>query len=224
MALSQSDSIIESRINLYLPHLNEYQSRHYLGAEAESLGWGGKIKISELTGVCRATISIGVKEVKEWKQQETSTRIRKHGGGQKRKTEKNPELLTSINEIISPHTMGDPGNPLIWSSKSVRKVQKSLLEQGYQISHETVRTCMKSLGYSLQSSKKAKEGGDHPDRDAQFEHINAQSKEFLSAGDPVISEKKKKKGRCSTMYDKIQASHISPIDIKESKVKCFEMV
>ena len=89
--------------------------------------------------------------------------------------------------------MGDPENPLIWSSKSTRKVADSLLVKGYKISHETVRKSMQELGYSLQSNKKTKEGGEHPDRDAQFEHINSISKEFLSAGDPVISVDCKKK-------------------------------
>ena len=96
-------------------------------------------------------------------------------------------------EIILPHTMGDPEKPLIWCSKSTRKIQKVLLGRGYQISHESVRQCLKSLGFSLQSNKKTKEGGNHPDRDAQFEYINNNAKDFLSAGDPVISVDCKKK-------------------------------
>ena len=173
-----------------LPHLNERQRRICLGAEAKSIGWGGKRKISQLTGVCRETISRGMNgsdhELGQF-------RIRKKGGGQKKDSEKYPGLLDDINEIISAHSMGDPCRPLIWSSKSVRKVSKSLHENGYQISHDTVRKTMISMGYSLQSNKKTKEGGDHPDRDAQFEHINTLSKEFLISGDPVISVDCKKK-------------------------------
>ena len=119
--------------------------------------------------------------------------IRKEGGGRKKKSEKHPQLLSDINDIVSPHAMGDPMNPLIWSSKSTRKVCKELQEKGYEISHETTRMAMKDLGYSLQSNKKTKEGGKHPDREAQFEYINVLSKEFLAAEDPVISVDCKKK-------------------------------
>ena len=190
MDLSVSDQIIHTRLHRVLPNLDERQRRLYLGAEADSLGWGGKSKISLLSGVCRDSIAKGVAAVK---QEETSTRIRKKGAGRKKASEKYPNLLNDINEIISPHTMGNPCNPLIWSSKSARKVQKALQEKNYQISHETVRSGMKSLGYSLQSNRKTKEGGDHPDRDAQFEHINTLANDFLSSGDPVISVDCKKK-------------------------------
>jgi len=89
--------------------------------------------------------------------------------------------------------MGDPENPLIWCSKSIRKIHTELRKLGYQISHETIRKCLQILGFSLQSNKKTKEGGSHPDRDAQFEHINRVSKDFLSTGDPVIAVDCKKK-------------------------------
>ena len=102
-------------------------------------------------------------------------------------------LLLDIMEIVIPHIMGDPEKPLIWCSKSVRKIKKILDERGYSISHETIRNNLKILGFSLQSNKKTREGGDHPDRDAQFEHINTVSKMFLATGDPVISVDCKKK-------------------------------
>ena len=133
MDLSVSDQIIHSRLHRILPHLDERQRRLYLGAEADSLGWGGKSKISLLSGVCRDSIAKGVVAVK---QENTSARIRKKGAGRKRASEKYPDLLNDINEIISPHTMGNPCNPLIWSSKSASKVQKALQEKDYQISHE----------------------------------------------------------------------------------------
>jgi hypothetical protein len=185
-----SDQIISLRINSVVAHLNERQVRIYLGAEARSLGWGGKTRVSKLSGVCRDSISRGVNELND---DVTESRIRKKGGGRKRDTEKHPALLHDINEIIGAHTMGDPCNPLVWSSKSVRKICNALKDKGYSISHETVRQCMILLGYSLQSNKKTKEGGDHPDRDSQFEYINTSAKEFLSSGDPVISVDCKKK-------------------------------
>ena len=199
--LSKSDKTLQKRIRIVLPLLNERQSRIYLGAEAESIGRGGISTVHKLSGANRRTIAAGVKEiasgVKEIEQEKVSKsgkgRIRKKGGGRKKEVDKNPKILLKIMEIILPHTMGDPEKPLIWCSKSVRKIQKVLRDEGYHISHETIRYYLKSLDFSLQSNKKTKEGGNHPDRDAQFEHINSVAEEFLSAGDPVISVDCKKK-------------------------------
>ena len=194
MELSSTDKIIQTRITGVLSHLNERQRRIYLGAEAQSLGWGGVTKIHQLSGVNRQTIADGLRELgSKSVQADKKGRIRKKGGGRKKEVEKHPQLLLDMIEIVIPHIMGDPEKPLIWCSKSVRKIKKVLEEQGYSISHETIRKIMRILGFSLQSNKKTKEGGDHPDRDAQFEHINAVSKEFLAAGDPVISVDCKKK-------------------------------
>jgi hypothetical protein len=201
MKLSESDNALQKRIEIMLPLLNERQSRIYLGAEAESLGRGGISKVNKLSRANRRTIAAGVKEiaagVKEIEQKKVSQsgkgRIRKKGGGRKKEVEKHPQILLKLMEIILPHTMGDPEKPLIWCSKSIRKIQKSLREEGYQISHESIRKYLQSLDFSLQSNKKTKEGGKHPDRDAQFEHINSVAKDFLSSGDPVISVDCKKK-------------------------------
>lgn len=108
-------------------------------------------------------------------------------------TEHQPELLCAIEDIISPHTVDDPINPLKWTSKSLRKISKALQNIGYEVSHEIVRKCLMELNYSLQSNKKTKEGGNHPDRDAQFEFINELSKDFISHKEPVISVDCKKK-------------------------------
>jgi len=138
--------------------------------------------------------STGAKENKECTAIKLKeVRIRRVGGGRKTKIEKYPLLLQDIMELVRPHMMGDPESPLIWCSKSIRKIHTELRKLGYQISHETIRKCLQILGFSLQSNKKTKEGSDHPDRDAQFEHINSVSKEFLSSGDPVISVDCKKK-------------------------------
>jgi transposase len=194
MELSATDKIIQARINSVTPILNEYQRRVYLGAEARSIGWGGISKIHRLSGVNRQTLAAGIKESGQETASETKNgRVRKKGGGRKKEVEKSPRLLEAIKEIVSPHTMGDPEKPLMWCSKSMRKIKEGLRGSGYEISHETVRQCLRGLGFSLQSNRKTKEGGDHPDRDAQFEHINAVTKEFVLAGDPVISVDCKKK-------------------------------
>jgi len=194
MELSVTDKVIQHRINRVLPLLDERQRRIYLGIEADDIGWGGITKIHRLTGVNRQTIGSGHKEINQDSVKTLDKcRIRKKGGGRKTEVAKYPQLLQDIMEIISPHILGDPEKPLMWCSKSVRKIRDVLLHRGYQISHETIRKCLQILGFSLQSNKKTKEGGDHPDRDAQFEHINAVAEEFLASGDPVISVDCKKK-------------------------------
>ena len=194
MELSVTDKITKKRIYSVLPLLNERQRRIYLGAEAESIGWGGITKIHRLTGINRQTIASGHKEIKQEAVKNLEKgRIRKKGGGRKTEITKYPQLLQDIMEIISPHILGDPEKPLMWCSKSIRKIRDVLLQRGYQISHETIRKCLQILGFSLQSNKKTKEGCDHPDRDAQFEHINAVAEDFLATGDPVISVDCKKK-------------------------------
>lgn len=188
----QSDEVLKIRIEKILPILNENQKRLYLAAEAESIGWGGITKIASLSCTSRKTIAKGANESIEFSESK-KTGIRKKGGGRKKLIEHHPELLKSIEDIVAPHTMGYPMNPLIWTSKSIRNITKALQAIGYNICHEVVRKCLKELDYSLQSNKKTKEGGKNPDRDAQFEFINAQSKEFISCKDPVISVDCKKK-------------------------------
>ncbi|MBW6537614.1 MAG: ISAzo13 family transposase [Mariniphaga sp.] len=189
----EKDDIIKARIETVLPMLNERQARIYLSAEAQSIGWGGKSKIAQLSSVTRRTIAKGEIESLLKEDNTPQTRIRKAGGGRKKAIEHQPKILQAIEDIVSPHTMGNPMNPLIWTSKSIRKITAELLTLGYKVSHEVVRQCLIELGYSLQANKKTKEGGDSPDRDAQFEHINKIAKEFAKSNDPVISVDCKKK-------------------------------
>jgi Rhodopirellula transposase DDE domain len=189
----ETDEIIKKRIETVLPYLNETQSRIFLGAEAQSIGRGGKSKIAKFASVARRTVAKGVNELLGNNQSLNTKRIRKEGGGRKKLTVHQPEILKAIEDIVSPHTMGDPMNPLIWSSKSSRKISAELLSVGLKVCHEAVRQCLIELGYSLQSNKKTKEGGDSPDRDEQFLHINETAKEFAQSKDPVISVDCKKK-------------------------------
>jgi len=189
----EANNIIKKRIEAVLPILNERQRRIYLSAEAQSIGWGGKSKIAQLSSVTRRTIAKGETESLLKEDNTPQTRIRKEGGGRKKAIEHQPEMLQAIEDVVSPHTMGNPMNPLIWTSKSIRKITAELLILGYKVSHEVVRQCLIELGYSLQANKKTKEGGDSPDRDAQFEHINKTAKEFAASNDPVISVDCKKK-------------------------------
>jgi hypothetical protein len=157
---------IKDRISTMLPLLDEKQSRLYLAAEAKSCGWGGKSKISRLSGVNRMLISRGAKELKNPDIQSPKDRIRKKGAGRKKEIDKQEGLVSAIKEIVEPHTMGAPMRPLLWTGKSVRKIQELLKEQGYKASHELIRQILQQeLKYSMQSNKKTKEGGDQPDRD-----------------------------------------------------------
>jgi hypothetical protein len=189
----ESDEIIRERIKTILPMLNERQRRVYLSAESKSLGWGGKSKIAELASVTRRTIAKGELESAGKETDSSNARIRKEGGGRKKIIEKHPEILQKIENIVSPHTMGDPMNPLKWTSKSIRNIASELHASNYKISHEAVRQSLIDMGYSLQANKKTKEGGDSPDRDAQFEYINTTAKDFENTNDPVISVDCKKK-------------------------------
>ena len=189
--MQERDKVIKVRIESILPLLDERQKRIYLAAEAKSIGWGGVTKISKLTSVSRKTISN--KDTNLSIGRSNGNRVRKAGGGRKRQTEHYPELLKTIESIVSPHTMGDPMNPLLWTSKSIRKITKSLKDKGFNVCHEVTRKCLIEMNYSLQANKKTNEGGNNPDRDAQFEFINKLSKDFISKKEPVISVDCKKK-------------------------------
>ena len=186
----ETDVVVEARIAAVLPLLNERQSRLYLAAEAKSIGWGGLSKIALLSRVSRRTIAKGAHEGPAT----TPTgRIRKAGGGRKKSAEKHPALLAKIASLVAPHTMGDPTNPLLWTSKSVRKITAELAASGLKVCHEVVRTCLTALGFSLQANKKTDEGAKAEDRNEQFEHINALARSFMEQGNPVISVDCKKK-------------------------------
>ena len=187
------DLKIKERIASITPFLNEKQTRLYLASEAKSYGWGGKSKIAELSGTSRFLISRGEKELDNPDLQTDINRIRHKGGGRKKEVEKQAGLVSSILQIVSPHTLGDPMKPLLWTSKSVRHIQEALKKQGFHVSHELIRQILKEQEYSLQTNRKTKEGGEHPDRDAQFEFINNQTKSFISNNQPVISIDCKKK-------------------------------
>jgi len=186
----EEDTVVKERITTILPLLNERQSRIYLAAEAKSIGWGGKSKIALLSHTSRKTIAKGQKEPQG---QELTNRIRKAGGGRKKIIDKNPEILLKIKDLVAPHTMGDPMNPLIWTSKSVRKITAELVALKYEVCHEVVRQCLKTLGFSLQANKKTDEGSTNEDRNAQFDYINHLAIAFMEQGNPVISVDCKKK-------------------------------
>ncbi len=191
----QTNNLIRTKYKKILPHLNEKQTRIVLAADAESMGRGGLSKVSKLSGISRVTLNIGIRELASVpeKKDATNARIRKADGGRKKKTKKNNNLEKVIEEIVSPHTMGDPMRPLLWTNKSLRNIAEAAKNMGYNISHKLAGVILKNGGYSLQGNRKTNEGGTHIDRDAQFNYINDLAKDFLGNSEPVISVDCKKK-------------------------------
>ena len=191
-----SDDELQEKFKLLLPHLNEQAARLYLGSEAQILGRGGKQRVAKLAGVSRVRIDKGIAELtaeKAVKEDSPSQKIRKAGGGRKQHKESQAGLIEALESIVNPHTRGDPMKVLLWSSKSLRNIEKSLKEKGYLVSYVTVGELLKSLGYSLQGNKKTDEGGNDPDRNEQFEFINKTALSFMADNAPVISVDCKKK-------------------------------
>jgi len=191
----ETDIVLQKKYEKLLPILNEHTTRLYLASEAESLGRGGKQRVSRLAKVSRVRINKGIKELNDpiLKENEDPNRIRKVGGGRKKLKEINSKLVETLESIVSPHTMGDPMKVLLWTNKSLRNITKVLNEKGFKISYVTVGEILKSIGFSLQINKKTEEGGKDPDRNAQFEHINEKSLLFMGDNQPVISVDCKKK-------------------------------
>ena len=175
------------------PLLNESQRRYVAAADAEFIGHGGITSVSKASGLSRSTITIGIKELKEQNFVENKERSRKEGGGRKSLFETNKDLERAIDLIVSPVTRGDPESPLVWCAKSLRNIADALQLMGHKISHNAVGTILKEKGFSLQANRKTNEGGNHPDRDEQFEFINNHVKSYINKGHPVISIDCKKK-------------------------------
>lgn len=179
------------KFDLMLPLLDERQRRIYLASEAEAIGHGGVSVVSRLSGCARSTLD-GALDPTELTALPAG-RVRRPGGGRKGAVDADPELLVAVKKLVDPDTRGDPDSPLQWVSKSTRQLARALKVKGFKVSHKLVGRILKQLGYSLQSPVKTREGKQHPDRDAQFQHISAQVTEHQVAGEPVISVDTKKK-------------------------------
>ena len=186
-------SLLKEKYDLLLPHLDEKSRRLYLSSETISLGRGGKSLVSRLTKVSRVTLTSGEKELRLKLTSQHKKEIRKKGGGRKKASVLDNALTQAVKDLVNPHTLGDPMSPLLWTSKSTRKLEQELKCQGFIVSYNVVNRILKSEGFSLQSNRKTDEGGKHEDRDVQFTHINNTTIDFIASGDPVISVDCKKK-------------------------------
>jgi hypothetical protein len=173
--------------------LDERGRRAVAASEALALGWGGISAVAQATGRSRATIGVGIKELRGAVAPAPAGRVRRAGGGRSRIVEKDPGVLPDLARLVEPTTRGDPESPLRWTCKSLRKRAAELGRAGPQVSHQWVAHTLAQVGYALQANRKTREGGAPPDRDAQFAHIHDTAAAFLAAGDPVISVDAKQK-------------------------------
>jgi transposase len=177
------------------PEMDERRRRQWAAAEARDLGWGGVTAVAQATGLSRTTITAGLRELDlpAKRRAAEAVRVRRPGGGRKKIAENDPELLTALESLIEPATRGDPESPLRWTCKSTRRLAEELTRQNHPVGPRSVAALLHEAGYSLQANRKTREGASHPDRDAQFEYINACVKRFLKRGQPAISVDTKKK-------------------------------
>ncbi len=169
------------------------RSRRLLAAnEALAHGYGGVSAVAKATGLARSTINRGIREFRSGRN-EIGSRVRRAGGGRKSAVVHQPDLPAALETLIEDAIRGDPCSPLRWVSRSLRHLVKTLAAQGFQASQRVVANLLREQNYSCQANRKTREGGNHPDRDAQFAHINATVKAAIAAGEPAISVDTKKK-------------------------------
>jgi len=183
---------IGERYRALAGEFDERRRRLWAGAEALSHGRGGQAAVVRATGISATTVAKGMREVRASETLEAG-RVRRSGGGRRPLSETDETLLRDLEALVASDARGDPESSLLWTAKSVRALARALREKGHQISHETVAKLLRCLGYSLQSNRKALEGASHPDRDAQFAHINQTVAGAQAAGQPTISVDTKKK-------------------------------
>jgi hypothetical protein len=186
---------IQTKYRSLEPEMDERLRRQWAAAEARDVGWGGITAVAEATGISRTTITAGLRELtlpEEERAMEVS-RIRRPGGGRKSLTETDAGLLAALEALIEPTTRGDPESPLRWTCKSTRLLADELTRQNHSVRARTVAKLLRKAEYSLQANRKTREGSSHPDRNAQFEYINASVQQFLKRGQPAVSVDAKKK-------------------------------
>src|ERR1017187_716952 len=190
---------IKKKFSQLAPWMDEKCRRLWAAAEAQSLGYGGVSAVAQASRLSRTTIQSGLEELGAQPEPPpkaeaaTPRRIRSVGGGRPPITQTDKTLLQTLAALVAPWTRGDPMRPLLWTCKSVRNLADELARQGHPISHMKVSELLRDLGYSLQANRKTHEGDSHPDRNAQFEHINQQTISYQGRGQPVISVDTKKK-------------------------------
>ena len=195
---NQPLQVLSTKFASLEPLLDERTRRLWAAVEARAIGRGGITSVSAATGLSRVTIRAGLRELDL--PGETSAggahrghRVRRPGGGRKPLAEHDPKLLYALEALVDPLTRGDPMSPLRWTCKSAARLATELRVRGHEVSERSVNRLLHASGYSLQSDRKSIEGGDHPDRDAQFQFINRRVRAAQRWGQPVVSVDAKKK-------------------------------
>jgi hypothetical protein len=183
---------IQRRFELLGEHLDERAKRLWASAEALMIGRGGSSIVQAATGLSKPVLTAGMREL-QGEVQLAEGRVRKEGGGRKRIEHADQTLLSDLEKLLEPTTMGDPESPLRWTIKSLRTLAEELGRMGHRVSHDTVKDLLAKLKYGLQGNRKTLEGGKHPDRNEQFLFINQRAQAALGQGQPVISVDTKKK-------------------------------
>ena len=174
------------------PVLNEQSLRRFVALEAKALGHGGVSLMSQISGLARSTIYHGLADIRD-DISAPAGRVRKPGGGRKKKPAADPTLIVDLKRLVEPTTRGDPMQPLLWTTRSLRNLVNALATKGHEVCPTVVGKLLRDMGYSLQANSKTREGDQHIDRAAQFQYINTQAIAFLAANEPVISVDTKKK-------------------------------
>ena len=185
------ESPLRIRYEAVRSSLDERGRRLSAAAEAKAAGYGGIAAASRVTKLARSTIGRGLKDLRD--PGSLGRKVRRKGGGSPRLATKDPTLLADLERLLEPATMGDPMRPLRWVSKSHDKLATALRAMGHKVSSSSIPKLLGELKYCRHSNRKTKEGGKHPDRDAQFEYINAKVEAFQAEDQPVISIDAKKK-------------------------------
>jgi len=200
----EDTGVIQSKYRALAGRLDEATLRLWAAVEARALGRGGVSMVAKAIGMSRTTIYAGLEELEAPKVRSASTpsssgdgsgkrRIRAKGGGRKKLSDKDATLLRDLDALVEPTARGDPMSPLRWTCKSTPRLAQDLTKLGHEVSQRSVCDLLAQLNYSLQSTRKTREGGQHADRDAQFHHIASMAAQYQAAGDPVISVDTKKK-------------------------------
>jgi transposase len=183
---------IENKYQGLSGELSERARRRWSAVEAASLGRGGISAVSAATGLAQSTIRRGIRELRTGELPPPG-RQRRAGAGRKPAEMINPGVKAALERLVEPESRGDPQSPLRWTCKSTRRLASELTAQGHRVGPTTVRHLLKAAGYSLQANRKTREGASHPDRDAQFRHINRRVKAQQRHGQPAVSVDTKKK-------------------------------
>jgi hypothetical protein len=189
-----SEALIRTKFDALKGSMDERMTRLWAGAEAEAIGRGGLAMVSRATGLALNTVKRGRNELRGGAKSDGLVNVRRRGAGGRKHDEVHPELLPALKRLVDPATRGDPESGLRWSAKSAVALSREMFHaHGIRVSDKTVGKLLHQLGYSLQAAKKTVEGRQHPDRNAQFEHIARQANRCVERGVPFISVDTKKK-------------------------------